>query len=245
MGEINKVCNKYILRIPHLSPVEKQTIVSLKLSIEIMLGITPPFLYSLQKDYFMFLQALLDIQNVQLYNCITKGNTTNTRESWSSMDRKEKSIRMAGETKEWLDKLIVDGQRELRNDVKNGLLQKLEETLLQKYGDELMGTSLSVNLNVSISSVVQTAYHLTKEYSNDKWDELASSMKKVEGLKNIESPSVNPKISFTTEVLEGLRFYQLEFLKLPTYKEAKKAINLGYVLKLVVYAYSLKMNSLQ
>lgn len=62
-------------------------------------------------------------------------------------------------------------------------------------------------------------------------------MKEFEANLDINNKGVTPRISLEIDVLRGLEDHQSEFRKLNTYAEAKRAVNLSYVIKLVVYAY--------
>lgn len=147
------------------------------------------------------------------------------------------SVRLGRETKDLIDDLILDGQRNLKERINDGFLLKLEDTVLQKHRGELIGISLNINLKITTSSVIQEAYVSTKQYSDVKWDQLASSLKNFEVQRSMRKQEVNPKLPFTHEVLNGLRNYQTKFMELPTFKDAKRALNFGYVIKLVIYAY--------
>ena len=153
------------------------------------------------------------------------------------MQKESKTIRMAAETKEWIDELILSEQAKLKNKIRGGLINRLEAKLLHEYYEELAGISLNLTLNITVGSVIEKAYISTKHFSITEWNELAKSMKELEFGININKKGVTPRIEIDISVLNGLEEYQLEFLKLDTYTSAKRAVNLGYVIKLVVYGY--------
>jgi hypothetical protein len=151
--------------------------------------------------------------------------------------KESKTVRMAAETKEWVDDLIFNEQAKLNEEIRQGLIDRLEEKLLQDFYRELEGISLNLTLNITVGSVIEKAYIATKHYSESEWDILAKSMKEFEANLDINNKGVTPRIALEIDVLRGLEDYQSEFRKLNTYAEAKRAVNLSYVIKLVVYAY--------
>lgn len=54
-----------------------------------------------------------------------------------------KTVRLAYETKIWIDKLIVYRERQLQVEIKNGLIKKLEEEIQSQF-NELVNGSLSI-----------------------------------------------------------------------------------------------------
>lgn len=153
------------------------------------------------------------------------------------MKKESKTVRMAAQTKEWIDELILNEQTILNEKIRQGLIESLEEKLLRDFSRELVGISLNLTLNITAGSVIEKAYIATKDYSSSEWDILAKSMKELETNLVINQKGVTPRIAIDMEVLRGLEDYQLKFMKLDTYAGAKRAVNLGYVIKLVVYAY--------
>jgi uncharacterized protein YhjY with autotransporter beta-barrel domain len=155
--------------------------------------------------------------------------------------RENRTVRMAAETKEWVDEIIIAEQKELNEKIRKGLVEKLEGKLYKKLGEELVeelsGISLNITLNVTIGSVIEKAYKTTRSNDYSEWNDLATSMKKLESTLDINKKGATPRISLETEVIKGLETYQEEFQKLKIYAEAKRAVNFGYVIKLVLYAY--------
>ena len=92
------------------------------------------------------------------------------------MKKESKTLRMAAETKEWVDKLILNEKVEL-NKIRQGLTDRLEENLRRDFDEELTGISLNLTLNITVGSLIEKAYKATKHYSDSKWDILANSMK--------------------------------------------------------------------
>lgn len=152
------------------------------------------------------------------------------------MKKESKTLRMAAETKEWVDKLILNEKVEL-NKIRQGLTDRLEENLRRDFDEELTGISLNLTLNITVGSLIEKAYKATKHYSDSKWDILANSMKLLENSLDRNKKGVTPRITLDIDVLRGLEAYQSRFRKLNTYAEANRAVNLSYVIKLVVYSY--------
>jgi uncharacterized membrane protein YheB (UPF0754 family) len=151
--------------------------------------------------------------------------------------KESKTVRMAAETKEWIDELILNEQAKIKEKIRQGLIDSLEEKLLQDFSEELAGISLNITLNITVGSVIEKAFNATKHYSKSEWEILAGSMKELETKLDINKKGVTPRVALELEVLRGLEAYQLKFMELDTYVGAKRAVNLGYVIKLVVYAY--------
>jgi uncharacterized membrane protein YheB (UPF0754 family) len=151
--------------------------------------------------------------------------------------KESKTVRMAAETKKWIDELVLNEQTILNEKIRQGLIESLEENLVRYFSRELAGISLNLTLNITVGSVIEKAYIATKSYSLSEWEILAKSMKELETNLSINKKGVTPRIALEMEVLRGLEDYQLKFMKLDTYAGATRAVNLGYVIKLVVYAY--------
>ena len=71
------------------------------------------------------------------------------------MARVYKTIRLAYEAKIWIDQLILRRERELKEEIKIGLTDKLETDMQEHYGDLLDGISFNVVLKVSAGSVIE------------------------------------------------------------------------------------------
>lgn len=79
------------------------------------------------------------------------------------MARVYKTIRLAHEAKIWIDQLIVRRERELKEEIKNGLLDKLETDIQNHYSELLDGISFNLVLKVSAASVIEQAYRYCKK----------------------------------------------------------------------------------
>ena len=74
------------------------------------------------------------------------------------MARINKTVRLAHETKLWIDELVSIKELELREELSNGLISKLEESLFNTNEEILNGVSCNVVLKVTSGSVIEQAY---------------------------------------------------------------------------------------
>ena len=149
------------------------------------------------------------------------------------MKKENKTIRMAGETKQWLDELILKEQIELNEKVRNGFLNDLEEKIVSGFSEQLKGVSLNIGLNITAGSIIEKAYLETK---NCDWEKVARSLRQIEQSSKSSVKGATPRISLDVEVLRGLESYQLEFQRLEIYSNAQRSVNVSYVIKLIIYA---------
>lgn len=155
------------------------------------------------------------------------------------MKKENKTVRMAGETKHWLDELIFKEQIKLNERIRSGLVNDLEEKISSDFSEQLKGLSLNINLNVTAGSIIEKAYFETQKCN---WEEIARSLKQVEETSEHGFKGATPKLSLDVDVLRGLELYQLEFQRLEVYSNAQRPVKLSYVIKLVIYAYWLMKN---
>ncbi|MDS2549093.1 hypothetical protein RKU32_00560, partial [Streptococcus pneumoniae] len=92
------------------------------------------------------------------------------------MVRVYKSVRLAYEAKVWIDELIQNKERKIKELSQNNFLSTLEQTLLSNHYDELNGVSFNIVLKASIGSVIEESYRNTKDYSIDEWQKLRQEM---------------------------------------------------------------------
>lgn len=80
------------------------------------------------------------------------------------MPRIYKTIRLAYETKYWLDQLIDRRTERLKKSIREkGLQDRIEEQLLKMNGEELNGVSVNVSLNVTVGSVIEQAVRYSRD----------------------------------------------------------------------------------
>lgn len=151
------------------------------------------------------------------------------------MGRINKTVRLAHETKLWIDELVSAKELELREELSNGLISKLEESVFNTNKEILNGVSCNVVLKVTNGSVIEQAYRNTVDYTKTDWEKMRIRMESElsSEVDYSKESSVTPKLYMSEEVLNGLEFYQDEW----RYKESgKRLIRLSYVIKLVVFA---------
>lgn len=155
------------------------------------------------------------------------------------------SLRLAAQTKTMIEKLIIERQKQLLELNQDAVIDTIECVAYNKFKDELNGVSLSISFNVTIGSIIEQIYDQTKDLSLEKWDEYAKALKTKENkeiAKQVNKTLIS-KLTISRTVMDGIKKYSLEFMSLPTYSEAKRAINLGYVIKLMIFAY-VKINKI-
>ncbi|MFZ4854515.1 hypothetical protein ACOYX4_16140 [Enterococcus entomosocium] len=150
------------------------------------------------------------------------------------MARINKTVRLAHETKLWIDELVSIKELELREELSNGLISKLEESLFNTNKEVLNGISCNVVLKVTSGSVIEQAYRNTVKYTETDWEKMRIRMEsELSEVDYSKESSVTPKLYMNEEVLNGLEYYQDEW----RYNEpGKRLIRLSYVIKLVVFA---------
>ena len=153
------------------------------------------------------------------------------------MARVYKTIRLAYEAKIWIDQLILRRERELKEEIKIGLTDKLETDMQEHYGDLLDGISFNVVLKVSAGSVIEQAYRFCKKrnFTDDEWEKIQNRMDRTVVKENFQNEdSVTPRIFLDENVLEGLEEYRYHF---KSDEPGKRLPRLSYIIKLVVFAF--------
>ncbi|MBF0015505.1 hypothetical protein HAX42_14985 [Enterococcus casseliflavus] len=150
------------------------------------------------------------------------------------MTRVNKTVRLAYETKLWIDELINIKELELREQINKGLVPNLENQLFELNPMVLNGVSCNVVLKVTSGSVIEQAYRNTKHYSIDDWHKVIEIMKVEISKLNFSSEStVTPRLYIDEKILSELEKYQDTWR---SKEPGKRLIRLSYVIKLVVFA---------
>lgn len=153
------------------------------------------------------------------------------------MARVYKTIRLAQKAKIWIDQLIVRRERELKEEIKNGLLDKLETDIQNHYSELLDGISFNLVLKVSAASVIEQAYRYCKKrnFSEKEWASIQKHMDAFVVKENFSDKStVTPRLFLDETVLEGLEEYRYHF---KSDEPGKRLPRLSYIIKLVVFAF--------
>ena len=90
------------------------------------------------------------------------------------MMRVYKTVRLAYETKLWLDQLIIYREKQLQQEMKKGIISELEAKMQNQYGDILDGISFNIVMKVSSGSVLEQAYRYceAQEFSDEELSEI-------------------------------------------------------------------------
>ena len=158
------------------------------------------------------------------------------------MPRIYKTIRLAYETKYWLDQLIDRRTEQLKKSIReNGLQDRIEEQLLRMNGEELNGVSVNVSLNVTVGSVIEQAVRYSRNLTIEQWNALAGEVESAK--RRIEDTSQNdvtPRIYLDQEIYRELEDMQL-FLR----QEGERVPRISYVIKLSAYNWYKNNSSIQ
>ncbi|WP_429975763.1 hypothetical protein [Enterococcus sp. DIV0086] len=148
-----------------------------------------------------------------------------------------KTVRLAYETKIWIDKLIVYRERQLQVEIKNGLIKKLEEEIQSQFNELVNGVSLNLVLKVSSGSVLEQAYRYCEKQnlSNEEWSKIEKRMNHAVKENDFKTETtVTPKFYLDEDILDGLEHYRYRF-KID--EPGKRLPLLSYIIKLVVFAF--------
>lgn len=154
------------------------------------------------------------------------------------MAREYKTVRLAYEAKVWVNELIIKRNSELQSEMKNGLIEKLENQMFALNPHVLDGISFNVVLKVSVGSVLEQAVRATREYDKQRWYEIAKQMEEEKKkIQNVDVADITPRIYVSSEIWD-----QLECLRYLLRGEGASLPRLSYIIKLVIYAgYSLSL----
>lgn len=152
------------------------------------------------------------------------------------MPRVYKTVRIAYETKKWLNDIIKIYEKQLKSE---------REMLIIKYEDKLRklpeftNYSPTISISVSSGSIVEAAYYFCSNLnlSRSDWAEISeqaqSEAKSEAKKKQLDVGSITPRLFIDAEVLEKLENMQWE-LKPDT---MQRNLQLNYILKLVIFKY--------
>jgi len=145
------------------------------------------------------------------------------------MTRIYKTIRLAYETRYWIDRLIEHKNKQLQEHLNLNMQQHIEEDILSKY--PLDGVALTITLNVTIGSIIELAVKEAENLSPEDWISLEKEIKVAKNkINSFVEPSTTPRILFSLDAYHKLGEMQ-RYLK-PT---GKRAPILPYIIKVVVY----------
>lgn len=151
------------------------------------------------------------------------------------MSREYKTVRVAHETKYWLNELIFLKEEQLKSE-KSSLIDKYESILKEEYEDFSQGYSPTVSIMVSSGSILEAAYYFVKEKDERKEIEWSQVFAEVAGQKvdySQDVGTITPRFYLFSEVLQGLEDYRYKLKP----DSMQRVINLNYVIKIFIYLY--------
>lgn len=153
------------------------------------------------------------------------------------MTRVYKTVRLAYETKLWIDELIIYREKQLQSEIKQGIVNDLEAKMQKQFSDVLDGISFNIVMKVSSGSVLEQAYRYceTNNFSDEEWLKIEGRM--VREIKNCDFQSettVTPRLYLDENILDGLEQYRYKF---KINEKGKSLPRLSYIIKLVVFAF--------
>lgn len=153
------------------------------------------------------------------------------------MPRIYKTVRLAYETKKWLNDLIAHHEEQLKV-IKESLITEYEDKL--RKNEKFKNYSPTLSITVSSGSILEAAYKYCKELelSSSDWSAISEECKKTakEEIKetgDLDVGSITPRFLIGTDILEGLE--QLQWELKPA--NMQRNIQLNFVIKLVVFNY--------
>ena len=150
------------------------------------------------------------------------------------MGRVYKTIRLAYETKIWIDELIKKRTIELQENMRNMNLQtQLEERIFEIHKELLDGVSINVTLNVTSGSIIEQAVRGTREFTIEQWKKTAVELESaVKNIKQMDVSEFTPRIYISQDILN-----ELEVLQIKLKEDGERIPRLSYIIKLVIYGY--------
>ncbi|HGS1449547.1 TPA: hypothetical protein ACL8DX_002002, partial [Streptococcus pneumoniae] len=113
------------------------------------------------------------------------------------MSRTYINIRLAYETKYWLECIQEEVQKKLDALINEQDIEELESIITNKLEkkDSLLGAvSITTFFKVSSSSVIEKAYNETKNYTTSEWREIARQMNLAKVKQNMEIGTLTPRL---------------------------------------------------
>lgn len=150
------------------------------------------------------------------------------------MRKEYKTIRVAYETKYWLNELLDFKEIELK-EKKTDLVLKYE-LLLKQEKDFIEGFSPTLSISVTHGSVIEAAYnYANRNFEEIDWiqkrNDMEIAIKKING--KLDVGTLTPKFYLYTDVLDGLEEYQRKLKP----EGMQRNLMLNFAVKLLVFAY--------
>lgn len=150
------------------------------------------------------------------------------------MPRVYKTVRLAYETKKWLNDLIATHEEQLKG-IKESLITKYEDLL--RENEEFKNYSPTLSVTVSSGSILEAAYNycMSSNLSPSDWSAISEECKKTakKEIGDLDVGSTTPRFLIGTDILEGLEKLQWELKP----ANMQRNLQLNFVIKLVVFYY--------
>ncbi|AVK62342.1 hypothetical protein C5Z25_11500 [Lactobacillus sp. CBA3605] len=150
------------------------------------------------------------------------------------MPRVYKTVRLAYETKKWLNDLIATHEEQLKG-IKESLITKYEDLL--RENDEFKNYSPTLSITASSGSLLEAAYNycMSSNLSPSDWSVISEECKKTakKEIGDLDVGSTTPRFLIGTDILEGLERLQWELKP----ANMQRNLQLNFVIKLVVFYY--------
>ncbi|HGS0482872.1 TPA: hypothetical protein ACL8EB_002000, partial [Streptococcus pneumoniae] len=156
------------------------------------------------------------------------------------MSRTYINIRLAYETKYWLECIQEEVQKKLDALINEQDIEELESIITNKLEkkDSLLGAvSITTFFKVSSSSVIEKAYNETKNYTTSEWREIARQMNLAKVKQNMEIGTLTPRLYLDNNIISELEKYQFLFKS----DDMIRQVRMSYVIKMVAFAYYKKL----
>lgn len=150
------------------------------------------------------------------------------------MPRVYKTVRLAYETKKWINDLINYHEEQLK-EIKEDLITKYEDDLRENI--EFRNFSPALSVTVSSGSILEAAFRFVQSLNLtvEEWSSISEECKitatKEEG--NLDVGSQTPRFFIGTDVLAGLENLQWKLKP----DNMQRNLQLNYVIKLVIFSY--------
>jgi hypothetical protein len=145
-----------------------------------------------------------------------------------------KTIRLAFETKYWIDQLIEKRTELLQASIRDDKLQeRIEAQLFELNNKDLDGISINISLNVTVGSVIEQAVRYSRNLSEGDWRRLA--METEAAKKSIKSTTRNdstPRIYLSEEIYRELEDLQIVLKRV---LGTERLVRISFAIKLAVY----------
>ena len=143
-----------------------------------------------------------------------------------------KTIRLAYETKYWIDQLILYRTEQLQRSIReNGLSDRIETVVLDMTDKELDGVSINITLNVTVGSIIEQVVRHSRGLTIEDWRRISTEAELAKKrIKDSNQDDSTPRIYINEQI-----FRELEDLQVLLREDSPRVPKMSYVIKLAVY----------